>query len=86
MYFVYILKCKDNSLYTGITTDVTRRFVEHKNKVGAHYTTAHGVKEIVYLEECNNRSVATKREIAIKKLTRQGKLDLIGSMSSLKTK
>ena len=77
MYFVYILKCKDGSLYTGITTDVARRFAEHKNGIGGHYTRAHGAKKVVYVEECVNRSVASKREAEIKRLSREGKLRLI---------
>jgi len=79
MYFVYILECQDKSLYTGITTDVIRRFYEHKSKTAAHYTSAHPVRKIVYIEECLNRSLATKRELTIKKLTRQDKLNLINS-------
>jgi putative endonuclease len=79
MYFVYILECQDKSLYTGITTDMERRFTEHQNKMAAHYTSAHPVKKIVYIEKCVNRSLATKRELTIKKLTRQEKLNLINS-------
>ncbi len=77
MYFVYILECKDKSLYTGITTDVDRRFKEHKDGIGSHYTKAHGAQKIVYKESCKDRSSASKREIEIKKLSRQMKLNLI---------
>jgi len=79
MYFVYILQCKDGSLYTGITTDVQRRFAEHKAGTGAKYTRAKGVLKIVYTEECRNRSEATKREIEIKRMTRKEKIALIQS-------
>lgn len=76
MYFVYILKCADNTLYTGITTDVSRRFEEHRNGTGAHYTKVRGVKKILYTEEHPDRSSAQKREAAIKKLRREEKLSL----------
>jgi putative endonuclease len=77
MYAVYILGCKDGSLYTGITTDVLRRFAEHKNGKGGHYTRARGVVKILYTEEHKNRSSASKREAEIKGWDRQKKLNLI---------
>ena len=77
MYFVYILKCADSSLYTGITTDLVRRFKEHKNKIGSHYTTSKKAVKIVYSERKRNRSSASKREAEIKGWTRQEKLNLI---------
>jgi putative endonuclease len=77
MYFLYILKCTDGSLYTGITTDVARRLAEHKNKAGGHYTRAHKADSIVYTEECNNRSEASKREAQIKRMSREDKIKLI---------
>ncbi|MDQ3090028.1 MAG: GIY-YIG nuclease family protein [bacterium] len=77
MYFVYILKCKDGSLYTGISTDPERRFLEHKNKKGGHYTSSHVVEKIVYQEECISKSAALKREIQIKGWKRSKKLNLI---------
>lgn len=70
MYYVYILKCTDGTLYTGITTDVARRLQEHKDGKGGHYTRAHGAERIVYTQECENRSTAQVREASIKKLTR----------------
>lgn len=78
-YFLYIILCKDKTLYTGITTDVTRRFQEHQEKTGSHYTRAKGVTRVVYTEEHPNRSSASKREAEIKKLTREKKLSLIAS-------
>ncbi len=78
MYFVYILKCKDNSLYTGITTDVARRFREHVEGTASKYTRTRAAKKIVYTEQYKNRSLASKREAAIKKLTRTQKLALVG--------
>ncbi|MFM2330966.1 MAG: hypothetical protein RLZZ26_473 [Candidatus Parcubacteria bacterium] len=76
MYFVYILKCKDGSLYTGITTDVSRRFEEHKSGKGGHYTRARGAVEMVYTERKKNRSTASKREAEIKRLSREEKITL----------
>ena len=77
MYFVYILRCKDKSLYTGITTDVLRRFKQHKDGKGGHYTSSRGVTAILYKEEHLDRSSASKREAEIKKLSRKEKLLLI---------
>ncbi|TSC70086.1 MAG: putative endonuclease [Parcubacteria group bacterium Gr01-1014_46] len=76
-YFVYILKCSDKSLYTGITTDVKRRFAEHKKGFGGHYTRARKVLKIVYLEKHKDRSSASRREAEIKNLTRDKKINLI---------
>jgi len=77
MYFVYILECADKSLYTGITTDVARRFAEHQQGEGGKFTRAKKVVRVVYTERKLNRSTASKREAAIKKLSRQEKLALI---------
>ena len=78
MYFVYLIECADESLYTGITTDVARRFEQHKNKMGGHYTSARKVVRIAYTEKHPNRSSASKREAEIKSWTRKKKLELIG--------
>lgn len=77
MYFVYILECTDGTLYTGITTDVERRFSEHKAGVGSRYTKARKAKNIAYTEEVLDRSEASRREAAIKKMNREQKLRLI---------
>lgn len=77
MYFVYILKCNNGSLYTGITTNVERRLAEHKSGRGARYTRAKGAGEIVRIERKKNRSTASKREAEIKKMSRAEKLELI---------
>jgi putative endonuclease len=74
MYFVYILKCKDGSLYTGITTNVKRRFLEHKAGKGGAYTRSHLPVKVVYTERKRNRSSASKRESEIKNLSRSKKL------------
>ena len=77
-YFVYILKCSDDTLYTGITTDILRRVDEHNNSdKGAKYTKLRRPVEVVYKEESENRSSASKREYEIKKLKRHEKVELI---------
>lgn len=76
-YFVYILRCKDHTLYTGTTDDVDRRFAAHSAGKGAKYTRGRGPLELLYREECPDKSSALKREIAIKNLTRDEKLRLI---------
>ena len=77
MYFVYLLRCKDGSLYCGITTDLERRLSEHKKGAGSKYARAKKVGKIVYSERKKNRSTASKREAAIKNLTRAEKLMLV---------
>ena len=77
MYFVYILKCKDGTLYTGITTDLKRRLAEHKSGKGASYTRARKAGRIVYSEKKKNRSTASRREAEIKSWTRAQKMKLI---------
>lgn len=64
-------------MYTGITTDVARRFAEHQKGTGGHFTRAKRAVKMVYTERKLNRSTASKREAAIKKLSRQEKLQLI---------
>lgn len=78
MYFVYLLKCKDGSIYTGITTNVERRFKEHKAGVGGHFTRSRVVERIVYTEKHPDRSRALRREAQIKKWRRGKKLKLAG--------
>jgi len=77
-YFIYILKCSDDTLYTGITTDIERRVFEHNSSPkGAKYTKLRRPVELVYSEESEDRSSASKREYAIKQLSRKEKLELI---------
>jgi putative endonuclease len=77
-YFVYILECSDGSLYTGITKDLVKRLEEHNtSSKGAKYTKARRPVKLVYKESSLDRSSASKREYAIKKLTRLKKLQLI---------
>ncbi|MEI7810679.1 MAG: GIY-YIG nuclease family protein [bacterium] len=78
MYYLYILKCADETLYTGITTDLDRRLMEHNtSKKGAKYTMARRPVEIVYSKRFKNRSNASKEEARIKKLTKAEKLAMI---------
>ena len=77
MYYLYIIECKDKSLYTGITTGLERRFKEHHAGTASHYTKAKGAVKILYTEQFPNRSEASKREAEIKKLPREKKLELI---------
>lgn len=80
-WFVYILECKDGSLYTGITDDVQRRLEMHNSGKGAKYTRGRGPVQLRYFEQAESHSAALRREIAIKRLTRLQKLDLIASVS-----
>ncbi len=77
MWYLYILRCKDHSLYTGITTDVEKRLEAHRSGKGAKYTRGRGPLELVYQEECGDHSTALKREAEIKALPREEKLKLI---------
>ena len=77
MYTLYILKCSDASLYTGIARDLDKRLETHKSGKGSKYVRARLPFSVVYTEAIKNRSLATKREIEIKKMTREEKLQLI---------
>ena len=77
-YFVYILKCSDDTLYCGITTDIERRIAEHNDsELGAKYTRGRGPFELVYSANFTDRSSASKEEYRIKKLSRMQKIKLI---------
>lgn len=76
-FYVYILKCNDNTLYTGYTDDPVRRTQVHNAGRGAKYTRSRLPVELVYQEELTDKSAALKREAAIKRLTRAQKLALI---------
>jgi putative endonuclease len=77
---IYILRCADGTLYTGITTDLTRRIQEHNSqKKGARYTHSRRPVVLVYSEVASNRSEASKREHAIKQLPLTAKLELVGT-------
>lgn len=82
--FVYMLRCKDGSLYTGWTNNLERRLAMHQQGKGAKYTRGRRPVELVYYEEVESKEAALKRECAIKKLTRLEKSLII--KESLKTK
>lgn len=77
VWYLYILRCKDDTLYTGITTDVQKRLEAHSSGKGAKYTRGRGPLELVYQETCGSHSMALKREQAVKKLGREQKQQLI---------
>lgn len=79
MWFVYILQCQNDRLYTGITNDAQRRLKEHQAGKGGYFTRAFGAKDFVYKEKTATRSSALKREAEIKKMSRKQKLELIKS-------
>ena len=76
-WYVYILRCGDGTLYTGITDDVSRRLAAHRAGKGARYTRGRGPLELVYQEEQPDKSAALRREYAIKRLKRGQKDALI---------
>ena len=78
MYYIYMLRCKDNSVYTGITTNIEKRMNEHFTKNnGAKYTYTHNAKKLECVWETENRVLASKLEYHIKKLKKSQKEELI---------
>ena len=85
-WYLYILRCGDDTLYTGITTDVQRRFEEHRSKpVGAKYTASHMPQSVERAWEMPDRSAASRLEYRIKKLPRPKKEELIRGTISIDT-
>lgn len=78
-WFVYMVRCRDNSLYTGYTDDVDRRAAVHNAGKGAKYTRSRGPVAVVYREECPDKSAALRREWAIKHLTHKEKEALVSA-------
>lgn len=80
-WFVYMLRCADGSLYTGVTTDIARRLAEHNGEggPGARYTRGRRPVTLAYIEPADSRTAATRREAAIKRLDRARKLALCDS-------
>jgi len=74
---VYILRCRDGSLYTGITTDIEKRLAAHNSGKGAKYTRSRKPVELVYQEDCCDHSAALKRELEIKALNKVEKMKLL---------
>lgn len=85
MYYVYMLRCEDNSIYTGITTDVERRMEEHfsQNEKCAKYTKNHKAKKLEALWQTENRILASKLEYAIKTLRKEEKEKIISDKKKL---
>lgn len=78
-YYVYIVVCADNTLYTGITNDIEKRIKAHNSsKTGARYTKARRPVILKYSEKVNTKGDALKREAIIKKLSKRRKVELIG--------
>ena len=78
-WYLYILRCKDNTLYTGITTDVARRLEAHRSGKGAKYTRGRAPLELVYQQACGTHSDALKRELEIKAMSRKQKEEMIAA-------
>ncbi|HLR51958.1 MAG TPA: GIY-YIG nuclease family protein [Candidatus Avamphibacillus sp.] len=76
-HIVYILKCKDNTLYTGYTNDLEHRLKMHQSGKGAKYTRGRGPFQVMFVEKYPTKEEAMKREYQIKQLTRKGKFQLI---------
>lgn len=79
-WYLYILRCGDGTLYTGITTDVEKRLAAHRAGKGAKYTRGRTPLELAYQETCDSHSHALKRELEVKRLNRQKKEQLIASV------
>ena len=77
MWYVYILLCEDGSLYTGISNNPGKRFSDHKNGKGGHYTRSHKPIKLVYQEQFDTQSEALKREIQIKGWSREKKIRIL---------
>jgi putative endonuclease len=78
-WVLYMLRCRDGSLYTGITNNLEKRLEAHRSGKGAKYTRGRGPLELVYMEKCEDKSAALKREVEVKKLSRDEKIQLIGA-------
>jgi len=76
-WLVYIIHCADDTLYTGITNDLPKRVAAHESGVGAKYTRGRGPFRVVYTEACADRSSASQREAAIKRMSRAQKMTLL---------
>ena len=85
-WFVYILRCKDDSLYTGITNDIQERIATHNSGEGAKYTRARIPVILVYQETCSDKSTAREREIEIKGWTRSKKEKLVAGLEPVGAK
>lgn len=82
-WYVYIVKCADGTLYTGITNDLKKRITAHNEGKGAKYTRGRGPVEILYKKRCKDKSAAAKKEAKIKQLNKKEKLEIINRKSRL---
>ena len=85
LWFVYVLRCADDSLYTGITTDLKRRIEQHNAGTASRYTRSRLPVGLEYQEEVPTKSAALKRELAIKALPRKAKVELIRRVEDVRT-
>jgi putative endonuclease len=76
-WFVYVLRCRDGSLYTGATNDLARRIEQHGSGKGAAYTRSHRPVTLAWSEQVGDRGAALRREAAIKRMSRQEKLRMV---------
>lgn len=83
-WFLYMLRCRDNTLYTGITTDLSRRLNEHNQGTASRYTRSRRPVAITYHEECPDRAAALKREHAVKKLSRREKEMMLNEVQPIR--
>jgi len=83
---VYLLKCSDGTLYTGITNDIQRRLMAHQNGKASRYTRSRLPVEIVYQEKAETKNLALKREFQIKQLRRAAKAELLAGYHNKKSK
>lgn len=86
MNFVYVLKCRDESLYTGWTNDLEKRIKTHNSGKGAKYTRGRTPVKLIYYEKYDDKLIAQRREREIKKLSREKKLELIESKTNYRLK
>ncbi|OGE37553.1 hypothetical protein A3B45_00930 [Candidatus Daviesbacteria bacterium RIFCSPLOWO2_01_FULL_39_12] len=84
MWYVYVLECADGTFYTGSTNNLEKRFLEHKNGKGGHYTRSHQPLKIVYSEKLPNKSEALKRERQIKGWSRGKKIKILNLSNFLR--
>lgn len=80
MWYVYIIRCADNTLYTGVTTDIARRIESHNSGKGARYTRARTPVVLVHYEKHHTRSSALKREACIKRMPKERKVAIISKL------
>jgi len=83
-WFLYLIRCKDGALYTGITTNVDRRFAEHQSGKGAKYLRGKAPLTLVFQQKIGSRSAALKAEASIKKLPKADKETIINSGKAMK--